>query len=93
MCWILVVTSVRCLMPLQFDPVYSSIEFRQTDVMQLDDSGERFNLVLNCSTIEHVGLGGRYNSTEAPDGDLEAMQEAARVAKKICGVPPDTCAS
>ena len=69
------------LMPLQFAPIYSAIEFRQTDVMKLDNSIERFDLVLNCSTIEHVGLGGRYNSTEKPDGDLEAMQKLRRLMK------------
>lgn len=67
------------LMPLQFVPVYSSIEFCQTDVMQLDDSSVSFDLVLNCSTIEHVGLGGRYNATAAPDGDFAAMQKLQRL--------------
>jgi 2-polyprenyl-3-methyl-5-hydroxy-6-metoxy-1,4-benzoquinol methylase len=69
------------LLPLQFAPIYSSIEFRQTDVMQLDDSSESFDLVLNCSTIEHVGLGGRYNSVNALDGDLEAMQKLRKLIK------------
>jgi len=70
------------LLPMKYVPVYSTIEFRKTDVMQLDDLNERFNLVLNCSTIEHVGLGGRYNSTEAPDKDLEAMQKLRKLIKQ-----------
>jgi SAM-dependent methyltransferase len=33
-----------------------------------------YDLVVNCSTVEHVGLAGRYGVTEAhSDGDLEAM--------------------
>lgn len=34
----------------------------------------RFDLIINCSTVEHVGIPGRYGVTEdRPDGDLEAM--------------------
>ena len=34
----------------------------------------KFDLVVNCSTIEHVGLPGRYGSTEVADGDLIGMR-------------------
>jgi hypothetical protein len=34
----------------------------------------KFDLIVNCSTIEHVGLPGRYGSTEVADGDLIGMQ-------------------
>jgi hypothetical protein len=33
-----------------------------------------FDCVINCSSIEHVGLGGRYGSTSENDGDLVAMK-------------------
>jgi hypothetical protein len=33
-----------------------------------------FDLIINCSTIEHVGLPGRYGSTEVSDGDLIGMK-------------------
>lgn len=69
------------LMPKQFDTYYPNIEFQQADVMTLDECHERYDLVLNCSTIEHVGLSGRYNSIEAPDGDLDAMQKLRRLLK------------
>ena len=43
----------------------------------LEDTGYQENdldLVINCSTIEHVGLAGRYSVTEQDDnGDLKAM--------------------
>lgn len=32
-----------------------------------------FDLIINCSSIEHVGLPGRYGSTEVHDGDLVGM--------------------
>jgi hypothetical protein len=34
----------------------------------------KFDLIVNCSSIEHVGLPGRYGSTEVADGDLIGMQ-------------------
>ena len=70
------------LMPQQFETGYPNIEFRQTDVMTLDKQQYQFDLILNCSTIEHVGLSGRYNvATEAPDGDIEAMQKLRQLLK------------
>lgn len=36
--------------------------------------GERtFDQIINCSSVEHVGLPGRYTSTDRPEGDIEAM--------------------
>jgi hypothetical protein len=35
---------------------------------------KHFDLVINCSTVEHVGLTGRYRVTKRrPDGDSETM--------------------
>src|SRR5262249_33152034 len=35
--------------------------------------GRRFDQIINCSSVEHVGLVGRYGSFDDPSGDLEAM--------------------
>jgi SAM-dependent methyltransferase len=69
------------LMPRQFDLTYPNIEFRQADIMDLDESRERFDLILNCSTVEHVGLSGRYGAVESPDGDLAAMRKLRGLMK------------
>lgn len=61
------------LVPLQFTLSYPCVEFRQADVMELSAEDGLFDLIMNCSTIEHVGLAGRYGSANRPDGDLEAM--------------------
>lgn len=66
------------LMPQQFVIPCSNIEFRQVDVMTLDG---KFDLIINCSTIEHVGLGGRYGSAESPGGDFDAMQKLRQLLK------------
>ncbi len=44
------------------------------DILTYDFGPRRFDTIINCSTVEHVGLSGRYGSTEAPEGDLQAMQ-------------------
>lgn len=50
------------------------MRFLQADLLEHDFGATRFSLVLNCSTVEHVGLGGRYGSAFELDGDLKAMQ-------------------
>lgn len=69
------------LMPRDMPCLDPRLTFRQVDLMTLDDGEAPFDLVLNCSTIEHVGLSGRYDTVEAPDGDLEAMAKLRRLMK------------
>lgn len=69
------------LMPRDMPCLDPRLEFRQADLMMLNDAEVRFDLVLNCSTIEHVGLSGRYDTVETPDGDLEAMAKLRRLMK------------
>lgn len=41
-----------------------------------------FDVVINCSSIEHAGIPGRYGITEmAPDADLAVMAELRRVMR------------
>jgi len=41
-----------------------------------------FDLVVNCSSVEHVGLVGRYSVSEPlPDGDLEVMRKLRSLMK------------
>ena len=37
---------------------------------------------MNCSSVEHVGLSGRYGSSERPDGDIEAMAVSATCSRR-----------
>jgi hypothetical protein len=43
------------------------------DILDRPLGDRRFDQIVNCSSVEHVGLGGRYGSGESSDGDLEAM--------------------
>jgi Caenorhabditis protein of unknown function, DUF268 len=53
---------------------HTSLRFLQGDILKLTLPSDHFDLIINCSSIEHVGLAGRYGVTESrPDGDIEAM--------------------
>jgi SAM-dependent methyltransferase len=43
------------------------------DILDRPLAERRFDQIINCSSVEHVGLSGRYGSSEASDGDLQAM--------------------
>lgn len=54
--------------------VHERLRFLRGDVFALPLLEDHFDLILNCSSVEHVGLVGRYGVSEPrPDGDLEAM--------------------
>jgi hypothetical protein len=45
----------------------------QGDILDRPLEGRRFDQIINCSSVEHVGLAGRYGSFADPSGDLKAM--------------------
>ena len=57
------------------------IEYVRGDFNQLELEPESFDQIINCSSVEHVGLAGRYGSPDEPDGDLHAMQKMATIVK------------
>jgi Caenorhabditis protein of unknown function, DUF268 len=40
-----------------------------------------FDVVVLCSVVEHIGVGGRFNSAEESDGDLRAMAKVAQLLR------------
>ena len=54
--------------------IHERLVFLQGDILDLPLESGRFDVVINCSAIEHVGLAGRYGVTEdRAEGDLAAM--------------------
>jgi len=51
------------------------VAFRKGDINELPFGAEHFDVIVNCSTVEHVGLAGRYGSKPGEDGDLQAMSK------------------
>jgi SAM-dependent methyltransferase len=58
------------------------VEFVKKDVTTLDFSTNPFDLIIFCSTIEHVGLLGRYSSNDKEDGDIRAINLCKNWLKK-----------
>lgn len=57
------------------------LTFVKGDLLSMELPFPRYDLILNCSTVEHVGLAGRYGSTARPDGDLEVMRKLRDLAE------------
>jgi hypothetical protein len=57
--------------PLLFE--HPRIATVTADILDRPLPERRFDQIINCSSVEHIGLSGRYGSFDAPDGDLQAM--------------------
>jgi SAM-dependent methyltransferase len=51
-----------------------NVRFLRADIRELSLPVGSFSVIMNSSTIEHVGLAGRYGSCDDPDGDLRGMR-------------------
>jgi SAM-dependent methyltransferase len=61
---------------------HSSVDFQQGDLLPLKLPSNYFDLIINCSSVEHVGVAGRYGiEKESCDGDLMVMGRLADVLK------------
>jgi SAM-dependent methyltransferase len=69
------------LEPMQFAFAQPNIDYRQGDFNELELEPASFDQVINCSTVEHVGLAGRYGSRDDPDGDLRAMAKLGELLR------------
>jgi SAM-dependent methyltransferase len=68
--------------PERFPWKHPSVEFLQADLLKVDLPAEHFDFILNCSSVEHVGLQGRYGvAADETDGDLEAMSRYRKLLK------------
>lgn len=70
------------LQPINWYYTHPGLQFIQGDILKLSLPEKHFNLIINCSTVEHVGLVGRYSVTENnPDGDIAAMARLKELMK------------
>ena len=68
--------------PITWPYHHPNLHFIQGDILKLQLSDNSFDLIINCSVIEHVGLSGRYGVTEDfIDGDLDAMHQLKALLK------------
>ena len=74
------------LQPIHLPYALRGIRLEKGDILDFDFAGKQFDLIINCSSIEHVGLPGRYGSRDEPDGDLIAMERLRRVLRIPGGI-------
>ena len=55
--------------------------FVQSDIRRMPFADGEFDIVTAVSTVEHIGLSGRYGSDEDSSGDRRAMEEVGRVTR------------
>ena len=61
---------------------HSSVEFLQGDFLKLTLPRRHFDLVINCSSVEHVGVPGRYGiEVSHENGDIDVMNRFADILK------------
>jgi len=61
---------------------HPSVQFRQGDFLALNLPSDHFDLAINCSSVEHVGVAGRYGITVDDDeGDIEVMKKLAQILR------------
>ena len=66
--------------PVRFPFEHPGFTFVQADAFDLNIAAASLDLIINCSTIEHLGL-GRYGDPLDPDGDLEGMRRLRGLLK------------
>jgi hypothetical protein len=57
------------------------LTFMQADFMTHDFGSDLYDLVVLCSVVEHIGLGGRYGQAADPEGDFAAMNKVRHLLK------------
>ncbi len=71
------------IQPADWPYIHPGFNFVQGDILELNFPPECFDLIINCSTVEHVGLAGHYNGSKPREnGDLEAMRLLRNILKQ-----------
>ncbi len=59
----------------------SAIKFAIGDIRKTNYADNYFDVISCISTLEHIGVSGRYGSDEDSQGDLRAVREMGRILK------------
>lgn len=64
------------LQDIEWPYQHNNLRFIKGDILTLNFPLNSFELIINCSSVEHVGIAGRYNVAKTtPDGDMQTMQK------------------
>jgi len=68
------------LEPVNWFYFHPYLKFYQGDILNFNFPEKSFELIINCSSIEHVGLAGRYGvKKEDPNGDIKTMRKMRKI--------------
>jgi SAM-dependent methyltransferase len=61
---------------------HPNVEFLLGDILRLPLPTNHFDLAINCSSVEHVGVAGRYGiEVDQDEGDIDVMNRLAQILK------------
>src|SRR5579863_50456 len=61
---------------------HPSVDFVRGDFLSIPLPLGYFDLAINCSSVEHVGVAGRYGiEVQEDEGDIRVMERLARILK------------
>jgi SAM-dependent methyltransferase len=66
----------------EFKISHPNFKFIKGDIRETDFPDSYFDQIIAISTIEHIGLRGRYSSTMDLNGDRKAILEMMRILKR-----------
>ena len=64
------------LMPSAY--IYDGVNYIQGDFISVDFKSS-YDVIVLCSTIEHIGLKGRYGSSEIKEGDIKTLKKVKNI--------------
>ena len=73
---------ITCIDPCVEDKIENGMQIIKGDIRSTKWEDNTFDYITCISTIEHIGVSGRYGIRESePDGDKKAMDEMFRILK------------
>jgi len=60
---------------------FPNFKFSKGDIRKCDIADNSFDAVISTSTVEHIGLSGRYGMDEDVDGDCKALAQMQRIVR------------
>jgi len=58
--------------------IYEGVNYMQDDFLSVDLK-DSYDVVVLCSTVEHIGLRGRYGSKDIREGDIKTLEKAKQI--------------
>jgi len=54
--------------------IYENVAYIRGDILSTENLRSSYDIVVLCSTIEHIGLGRRYSSKDVERGDIKTLE-------------------